>query len=87
MLKNVASKLQLILEKLEIMDKKMEDVIEKVESLEKAMIVYADLPKEIQENRKKKWPCLKKAREEGKSAYFSRKEPNKFYVKGRFVAP
>ena len=38
MSKNVASKLQLILEKLETMDTKMEGVIEKVESLEKAMI-------------------------------------------------
>ena len=37
MSENVALKLQLILEKLEIMDKKMEGVIEKVESLEKAM--------------------------------------------------
>ena len=38
MSKNVASKWQLILEKLEIMDKKMEGVTEKVKSLEKAMI-------------------------------------------------
>ena len=36
--------------------------------------VYADLPKEIQESRKKQWPRLKKAREEGKLAYFSRKD-------------
>ena len=37
MSENVAWKLELILEKLEIMDKKMEGVIEKVESLEKAI--------------------------------------------------
>ena len=49
--------------------------------------VYTDLPKETQESRKKQWPRLKKAREEGKSAYFSRKEPNKLYIEGRFVAP
>ena len=48
--------------------------------------VYADLPKEIQENRKKQWPRLKRAREEGKTAYFSRKEPDKLFIEGRFVA-
>ena len=32
--------------------------------------VYADLPKEIRERRKKQWPKLKKAREEGKIAFF-----------------
>ena len=48
--------------------------------------VYADLPKEIQENRKKQWPRLKRAREEGKIAYFSRKEPDKLFIEGRFVA-
>ena len=42
---------------------------------------------EIQDSRKKQWPRLKKAREEGKSAYFSRKEPNKLYIERRFVAP
>ena len=48
--------------------------------------VYADLPKEIQENRKKQWPRLKRAREDGKTAYFSRKEPDKLFIEGRFVA-
>ena len=48
--------------------------------------VYADLPKEIQKNRKKRWPRLKRAREEGKTAYFSRKEPDKLFIEGRFVA-
>ena len=48
--------------------------------------VYADLPQEIQENRKKQWPRLKRAREEGKTAYFSRKEPDKLFIEGRFVA-
>ena len=48
--------------------------------------VYADLPKEIQENRKKQWPRLKRTREEGKTAYFSRKEPDKLFIEGRFVA-
>ena len=48
--------------------------------------VYTDLPKEIQENWKKQWPRLKRAREEGKTAYFSRKEPDKLFIEGRFVA-
>ena len=32
--------------------------------------VYSDLPKEISERRKRQWPRLKKAREEGKIAFF-----------------
>ena len=42
--------------------------------------VFTDLPKEIQERRKKQWPKLKKAREEGKVASFDRKEPDKLYI-------
>ncbi|KAL9961129.1 hypothetical protein ACROYT_G030020 [Oculina patagonica] len=42
--------------------------------------VYTDLPKEIQERRKKQWPKLKKAREEGKVASFDRKEPDKLLL-------
>ena len=34
------------------------------------VMVYLDLPKEISERRKKQWPRLKKAREEGKIAFF-----------------
>ena len=48
--------------------------------------VYADLPKEIQENRKKQWPRTKRAREEGRIAYFSRKKADKLFIVGRFVA-
>jgi len=48
--------------------------------------VYADLPTEIQENPKKQWPQLKRAREEGKTAYFRRKEPDKLFIEGHFVA-
>ena len=47
--------------------------------------VFTDLPKEIQERRKKQWPKLKKAREEGKVASFDRKEPDKLYIDGHFV--
>lgn len=47
--------------------------------------VHSDLPKEIQERRKKQWPKLKKAREEGKLALFDKKEPDKLYV-GHFIS-
>ena len=40
--------------------------------------VYADLPKEIQESRKKQWPRWKRTREEGKLGFFCKKEPDKF---------
>ena len=47
--------------------------------------VYSDLPKKISERRKKQWPRLKKAREEGKIAFFSKPEPDKLFIDGRFV--
>ena len=47
--------------------------------------VYADFPNEIRERRKKQWPRMKKAREEGKLAYFSKMEPDKLYIDGELV--
>ena len=47
--------------------------------------VYSDLPKEIQDRRKKQWSKLKKAREEGKLAAFDRKEPDKLYIEGHLI--
>ena len=47
--------------------------------------VYADLPKEIRERRKKQWPKLKKAREEGKIAFFSKPEPDKLFIDGQHI--
>jgi len=47
--------------------------------------VYSDLLKEISERRKKQWPRLKKAREEGKIAFFSKPEHDKLFIDGRFV--
>ena len=44
--------------------------------------VYADLPKTIRDRRKKFWPKMKKAREEGKFAYFDKQEPDKLYIEG-----
>ena len=47
--------------------------------------MYVDYPKEIQERRKKQWPKIKQATEEGKLASFSKKEPGKFFIDGCFV--
>ena len=47
--------------------------------------VYSDLPKEISERRKRQWPRLKKAREEGKIAFLSKPEPDKLFIDGQFV--
>ena len=47
--------------------------------------VYSDLPKDIQDRRKKQWSKLKKAREEGKLAAFDRKEPDKLYIEGHLI--
>ena len=47
--------------------------------------VFTDLPKEIQERRKKQWPKLKKAREEKKSASFDKREPDKLCINGHFI--
>ena len=49
--------------------------------------VYSDFPKEISERRKKQSPKLKKARKEGKIAFFSKPEPDKLFSDGQFVPP
>lgn len=50
--------------------------------VESEVKVYADLPKEIRERRQKLWPKMKKAREEGKVAFFDKREPDKLYIDG-----
>ena len=47
--------------------------------------VYSDYPEEISERRKKQWPKMKKAREEGKIAFFLKPEPDKLFIDGQFV--
>lgn len=44
--------------------------------------ISADLPKEIMERRRKKMQRFRKAKEEGKTVYFSRSEPDKLYIDG-----
>ena len=47
--------------------------------------MYEDLPKEIHDMRKSQIEKLKKARKDGKLAYFSKSEPDKLYIDGKYV--
>ena len=47
--------------------------------------MYEDLPKEIHVMRKLQMEKLKNARKDGKRAYFSRSEPDKLYINGKYV--
>ena len=47
--------------------------------------MYEDIPKELQELRKKQLDKLKKARKDGKRAFFSKAEPDKLYIDGKYV--
>ena len=47
--------------------------------------VYADFSDEIRHRRKTQWPRMKKAREEGKTAFFSKSEPEKLFIDGELV--
>ena len=47
--------------------------------------VLMELPKEIRDRRKVQWPKLKKAREKGKTGYFSWREQDKLYIDRVFV--
>ena len=47
--------------------------------------LYADYPREIQERRRKLWPRLRRAREEGKRAFFDKKEPDKLIIDGHMA--
>ena len=47
--------------------------------------VFDDIPKELYELRKKQQNKLKRARQEGLKAFFSKKFPDKPYINGKFV--
>lgn len=49
------------------------------------MGISPDLPKGVVDFRKKQIKTLKKAKKEGKRAYFSRAQPDKLYVNGRLI--
>ena len=44
-----------------------------------------DIPKELHEVRNMQMDKLKKARKYGKRAYFSKSEPDKLFIDGRYV--
>ena len=48
----------------------------------KGLGIWADPPKEIVNRRKQLMPKLKKAKEDGQSAFFKRSEPGKLYIEG-----
>ena len=47
--------------------------------------IYEDIPKELHDLRKPQIKKLKDARKEGKKAYFSRSEPDKLFIDGKYV--
>ena len=51
----------------------------------KFSFVYADFPDEIRHRRKIQWPRMKKAREEGKTAFCNKSEPDKLFIDGELV--
>ena len=48
----------------------------------KGLRISADLPKDIVKCRKELMPKFKKAKEDGKSAFFKRSKPDKLYIEG-----
>ena len=48
--------------------------------------ISADLPKEIVDRRKNVLPNFFAAKKAGKSAYFSRAEPDKLFIDGRLFS-
>lgn len=49
--------------------------------------VFDDIPKELYDLRKEQIQKLKKARQRGYTAYFSKAHPDKLFVNGKYVAP
>ena len=47
--------------------------------------MFEDIPKELHELRKMQMDKLKKARKDGKRAYFSKFEPDKLFIDGKYV--
>ena len=49
--------------------------------------MYEDIPRELQALRKPQIEKLKQARKEGRKAYFSKSEPDKLYIDGKYTKP
>ena len=47
--------------------------------------MFEDIPKESHELRKMQMDKLKKARKDGKRAYFRKSEPDKLFIDGKYV--
>ena len=47
--------------------------------------MFEDIPKELHELRKQQMDKLRQARKDGKRAFFSKTEPDKLYIDGRYV--
>ena len=47
--------------------------------------MFEDIPRELHEFRKQQMNKLKQARKDGKRAFFSKTEPDKLYIDGRYV--
>ena len=54
---------------------------------EKDLYVYDDLPKDLYDLRKKQVEKLKQAKKNGFSARFSKSQPDKLFVNGKYIAP
>ena len=51
----------------------------------KGYAVFEDIPKELYELRKRQQNKLKRARQDGLKAIFSKKFPDRLYINGEFV--
>ena len=49
------------------------------------MRFFEDIPKELYELRKRQQNKLKRARQDGLKAFFSKKFPDRLYINGEFV--
>ena len=47
--------------------------------------MFEDIPKELHQKRKLQMGRLKEARKEGRRANFSKSEPDKLYIDGKYV--
>ena len=47
--------------------------------------MFEDIPKELHQKIKAQMERLREARKEGKRANFSRSEPDKLYIDGKFI--
>ncbi|XP_078375810.1 uncharacterized protein LOC144659258 [Oculina patagonica] len=49
--------------------------------------IYEDIPQELLDERKKLLPVLRKAKKEGKRAFFSKAQPDKLIINGQIYSP